>query len=305
MKPLEIYVDEGNGKRIDVYLASKIRNESRSYIQDLIKNGYIKVNGKNIKPKYSVKLKDLITISFPKPKIVQIKPEDIPLDIIYQDDNIAVINKPQGLIVHPSDKCYSNTLVNGLLYHFNHLSDYSGLMRPGIVHRLDKDTSGLLIIAKDNYSHERISKELKYRNVKRIYYALVYGRVKQKKSTIKEPIGRKSADRRKMAVVRKGGKLAITHYEVLERYNDYTLVKIELETGRTHQIRVHMDYIGHPIVGDVTYSNVKNPFKLKGQLLHAKELGFIHPLKKCYLKFTSDLPTYFQEVLKLLRENGR
>ncbi|HLR33863.1 MAG TPA: RluA family pseudouridine synthase [Tissierellales bacterium] len=305
MKSIEIYVSEDSGKRIDVYLAKIMEDESRTYIKGLINNGYIKVNGKIVKPKYLVKLKDFITVNFPEPEIIQIKPEDISLDIVYEDDNIAIINKPQGLLVHPANGNYSETLVNGLFYYFNHLSNYGGIMRPGIVHRLDKDTSGLLIIAKDNYCHERLSKELKYRNVKRIYWALVYGNIEQDKSTIKNYLGRDSSDRRKMTVVEKGGKLAITHYEVLERYKDYTLLEIELETGRTHQIRVHMASIGHPIVGDMTYSNRENPFRLKGQLLHAKEIGFIHPIKNCYLEFTSDLPYYFQKVLKSIRGKGR
>ncbi len=305
MKPIEIHVDENNGKRIDAYLAKIMKDESRTYIKDLINNGYIKVNGKTVKPKYLVKLKDFITVNFPEPEIIQIKPEDISLDIVYEDDNIAVINKPQGLLVHPANGNYSETLVNGLLYYFNHLSNYGGVMRPGIVHRLDKDTSGLLIIAKDNYCHERLSKKLKYRDIKRIYWALVYGDIEQDKSTIKNYLGRDSLDRRKMTVVEKGGKSAITHYKVLERYKDYTLVEIELETGRTHQIRVHMASIGHPVVGDMAYSNRENPFRLKGQLLHAKEISFIHPIKNCYLEFTSDLPYYFQKVLKSIREKGR
>src|SRR5699024_7826495 len=305
MKSIEIYVSEDSGKRIDVYLAKIMEDESRTYIKGLINNGYIKVNGKIVKPKYLVKLKNFITVNFPEPEIIQIKPEDISLDIVYEDDNIAIINKPQGLLVHPANGNYSETLVNGLFYYFNHLSNYGGIMRPGIVHRLDKDTSGLLIIAKDNYCHERLSKELKYRNVKRIYWALVYGNIEQDKSTIKNYLGRDSSDRRKMTVVEKGGKFAITHYEVLERYKDYTLLEIELETGRTHQIRVHMASIGHPIVGDMTYSNRENPFRLKGQLLHAKEIGFIHPIKNCYLEFTSDLPYYFQKVLKSIRGKGR
>ncbi len=304
MKLLEIYVNEFKGERIDIYMSNKIKNESRTYIQNLIKNGYIRVNGNIVKPNYLVRLGDSITVSFPKPKIIQIKPEDISLNIVYEDENIAIVNKPQGMVVHPADGNYSGTLVNGLIYYFNNLSNYGGLMRPGIVHRLDKDTSGLLIIAKDNYSHERLTKELRVRNVKRKYYALVYGNIKLNKQTIKEPIGRDSTDRRRMTVVERNGKLAITHYRVLKRYDGYTLLEIELETGRTHQIRVHMGYIGHPVVGDMTYSKGENPFNLEGQLLHAREIGFIHPLKNYYMEFTSKVPDYFQRTLDSLKEIG-
>lgn len=304
MKPFKIYVKDNNSERLDSYVTNIMDNKSRTYIKELIKEGYIKVNGKIVKPKYSVKPKDCITISFPKPKIIEIKPEDIKLDIIYEDENIAIINKPQNMVVHPAKDNYSGTLVNGLLYHIHPLSNYAGLMRPGIVHRLDKDTSGLLIIAKDNFSHERLTKDFKARKIKRKYYALVHGRVKIDENTIKKPIRRNEIDRRKMEVVEGNGKMAITHYRILKRYEDYTLLEIELETGRTHQIRVHMAYIGHPVVGDKTYSNRKNPFKLKGQLLHAKKIGFIHPLKNYFMEFTSNLPDYFQEILNFLNKTG-
>lgn len=303
MKPLKIYVKEDSGVRLDIYVTNIISNESRTYIKELIKNGYIKVNGNTVKPKYQVKPKDHIIINFPKPEIIEIKPENMKLDIIYEDENLAIINKPQGMVVHPAKDNNSGTLVNGLLYHFEHLSNYAGLMRPGIVHRLDKDTSGLLVVAKDNFSHERLSKALKERNINRKYYALVHGDVEVDKETIIKPIGRNPNDRRKMEVVRKYGKLAITHYKVLKRYKNYTLIEIELETGRTHQIRVHMAYIGNPVVGDRTYSNIRDKFGLKGQLLHSREIGFVHPLNNCFMKFTSNLPDYFQEIINLL--NGR
>lgn len=302
MQPLKIHVKEDSGERLDIYVTNIISNESRTYIKELIKNGYIKVNGNIVKPKYKVKYKDHIIINFPKPEIIKIKPENMKLDIIYEDENLAIINKPQGMVVHPAKDNYSGTLVNGLLYHFEHLSNYAGLMRPGIVHRLDKDTSGLLIVAKDNFSHERLSKALKARKINRKYYALVHGDVKEDKKTIIKPIGRNPNDRRKMEVVREHGKIAITHYKVLRRYKNYTLLEIELETGRTHQIRVHMAYIGHPVVGDRSYSDIGDKFGLKGQLLHAREISFVHPLNNCLMKFTSNLPDYFQEIVNLLNE---
>ncbi len=306
MESLKIQVEENESNiRLDVYVANRVKRESRTYIQKLIKNGYIKVNGKKVKSKYLVKTGDRIIINFPGPKVIEIKPEDIPLDIIYEDRNIAIVNKPQGMVVHPANGNFSGTLVNGLLYYFEHLSDCNGLMRPGIVHRLDKDTSGLLIIAKDNYSHEILAKEFKARNIKRKYYVLVHGNVKVDRDTINTLIGRHPVDRKRMSVVKKNGKEAITHFKVLERYDDYTLLEVELETGRTHQIRVHMAYINHPVVGDMTYSNRKNKFKIKGQLLHARELGFIHPVKNVYMEFVSDVPDYFENILIALRKNRR
>lgn len=305
MQIIEIYVEEDDGERLDIYLTEKIRKKSRTFIQDLVKKGLVKVNNEVKKPKYLVQNGDHITVKIPESKKTEIKPEKISLDIIYEDENIAIVNKPQGMVVHPSKDNYSNTLVNSLLYYFKNLSDIAGSVRPGIVHRLDKDTSGLLIIAKDNYSHEKLSYQFKKRTVKRVYYALVHGNIDLDNQTIKTPFGRNSMDRTKMAVKQESNREAITYLKTLERYEDYTLVEVELETGRMHQIRVHMSYINHPVVGDVKYNNRKNEFGIKGQLLHAKKIGFVHPTKDIYMEFDSNLPEQFEKVLNILRNRDR
>ncbi len=303
MDIVEIYVSEEDNERIDAYLAKELNEISRSYIQKLIEKNLIKVNGKCVKSKYLVKEGDYILVELPEPKRLEIVPENIPLDIVYEDEDIAVINKPQGMVVHPAPGNYSGTLVNALLYHFDNLSTINGIIRPGIVHRIDKDTSGLLVIAKNDFTHRILSEELKKHNIVRIYIALVHGNIKEDKGTINEPIGRHPIDRKKMAVTAKNSKEAITHFEVLERFGDYTLVKAQLETGRTHQIRVHMAYINHPVVGDFVYSKYKNKFDLQGQLLHAKKLELIHPRTQEYMRFESNLPDYFVKVLDILKNN--
>lgn len=301
MDIIEIHVDEEKNQRIDSYLAEKYTQISRTNIQKMIKNNLITVNGKRVKPRYLINEGDYIEIKVLEPKEIKISPENIPLNILYEDDDIAIVDKPQGMIVHPAVGNYTGTLVNALMYNMNCLSTIGGKERPGIVHRLDKDTSGLLMIAKNNFSHEVLVNEIKSRKVKRIYHCLVHGNIKVDKGVINAPIGRNPIDRKKMTVIDKNSKEAITYFEVLERFKEFTLLEAELETGRTHQIRVHMDYIGSPLVGDKIYSNKRDGFKLKGQLLHAKKLGFYHPREKEYIEFESLLPSYFIKTLEKLR----
>jgi 23S rRNA pseudouridine1911/1915/1917 synthase len=300
-KDIEIIVDEDDNERLDVYIAQELDEVSRSYIQKLIKDGLVKVNGEVVKPKYSVSQGDLINIRLPKPKRLEVNPENIPIEIVYEDSDIAVVNKPQGMVVHPAPGNFSGTLVNALLYHLDCLSSINGIIRPGIVHRIDKDTSGLLMIAKNDMAHIKLSEQLKEHSITRVYYTLVLGNIKEDKGTINAPIGRHPVDRKRMAVTEKNSKDAITHYEVLERFINYTLLKVRLETGRTHQIRVHMSYINHPVIGDPIYGSKKQEFNLKGQLLHAKTIGFIHPRTEEYMEFDSELPEHFTRVLDILR----
>ncbi|HEY8361953.1 MAG TPA: RluA family pseudouridine synthase [Tissierellaceae bacterium] len=300
MNIIEIYVDEDDGERLDSFLAKELNEVSRTYVQKLIKEGLVKVNNKNIKPSYIVEEGDHIIVDFPEPKKLEILPEDIPLDIVYQDSDIVVINKPQDLVVHPAPGNYSGTLVNGLLFHIDSLSSINGIIRPGIVHRLDKDTSGLMVVAKNDSAHRFLSEELKGKKVKRNYIALVHGILKDDEGTINAPIGRHPKDRKKMAVTEKNSKNAVTHYKVLDRFDNYTLVELSLETGRTHQIRVHMAYINHPVVGDPVYSQRKNEFGLEKQMLHAYKLAFTHPSTGEYMEFKTDLPPYFTRILNIL-----
>ncbi|NLV89057.1 MAG: RluA family pseudouridine synthase [Tissierellia bacterium] len=304
MNIIEIYVDEDDGERLDSYIAREIDEVSRSFVQKLIKEGLVLVNEKHVKASYTVNEGDYIKIEFPKPKRLEIIPEDIPLDIVFQDQDLVIINKPQDMVVHPAPGNYSGTLVNGLLFHIDTLSSINGIIRPGIVHRLDKDTSGLLVVAKNDSAHRFLSEELKNRRIKRNYICLVHGILKNDEGTIDAPIGRHPKDRKKMAVVNKNSKEAITHYKVLDRYDNYTLLEVSLETGRTHQIRVHMAYINYPIVGDPIYSKGKNEFGLDKQMLHAYKLGFIHPSTKEYMEFKTDLPLYFKNIIGIL-ENKR
>lgn len=300
MKKIEINIEEEVLQRLDYYLSNILNYISRTEIQRLIKEGNVLVNGNVKKPKYLLKVGDNILINIPVPEKCEVLPQNIQLNIIYQDEDIAIIDKPQGMIVHPATGNYSDTLVNALLYNFKQLSDIGGEIRPGIVHRLDKDTSGLLIIAKNNFSHAILSQSLKKRDMKREYIALVKGVIKENTGIIDKSIGRNPNDRKKMAVVHENGKLAITRYEVLERFEKYSLVKAKLETGRTHQIRVHFSYIKHPIVGDPIYSN-KNEFNLKGQLLHSICVGFIHPRNGEYIEFNTEIPKRFEDVMKKLK----
>lgn len=296
-----IIVSDKENERIDVYISGLIEDMSRSSIQKLISEGNVTVNSKQIKSNYKVKLNDVINVIIPEPEVLDIAAEDIPLEIVYEDDDLAVINKAQGMVVHPAPGHYSGTLVNGLMYHLKNLSSINGVLRPGIVHRLDMNTSGLMLVAKNDKSHNFIAKCLKEHSINRIYYALVEGNVKEDSGTIDAPLGRSEKDRKKYTVTYKNSKNAVTNFWVVERYGIYTLVKCKLETGRTHQIRVHMKHIGHPVVGDDVYGSKKDKFGLTGQLLHSKSVGFIHPTTGEYMEFDSNLPDYFVKVLNKVK----
>lgn len=302
MELIEIYVDEEDNERIDLYLSHEIKDISRSYIQKLIKEGLVKVNNKTVKSKYNVSEGDYIQVYLPEPKKLEIEPENLPIDIIFEDEDLAIVNKPQGMVVHPAPGNYNGTLVNALLYHLGSLSNINGIIRPGIVHRIDKDTSGLLMVAKNNLAHEELSKQLKAHTINRIYNALVDGNIKEEKGTINASIGRHPVDRKKMTVTDINSREAVTHFKVLERFMKYTLIEAKLETGRTHQIRVHMSFINHPVTGDPVYGGKNQRFKTKGQLLHAKTIGFIHPRTRKYMEFDSVLPDHFMRVINMLRE---
>lgn len=289
------------GKRIDLYLSEKIEDMSRSQVQKLIGDGNIKVNQKDIKSNYKVRKNDSIDVIIPEPVMLEITPEDIDIEIMYEDDDIAVVNKPQGMVVHPAAGNFTGTLVNALLAKCSNLSGINGVIRPGIVHRIDKDTSGVLVVAKNDNAHKALAEQIKEHSMKRVYMALVEGVIKNDEGTIDLPIGRHPIERKRMAVVQKNGRNAVTHYKVLERFKANTLVEARLETGRTHQIRVHMSYIGHPLVGDPVYGFKKQHFKLKGQALHAMTLGFIHPTTKEYMEFNAPLPEYYEQLLYKLR----
>ena len=294
-------VDEkSEGTRIDKYLSDMLEEKSRSFIQELIKKEKVVVNNKIPKSNYKVKAFDNIELEVPEPEILKVDAEDIPLNILYEDNDVIVVNKEQGMVVHPAPGNYNGTLVNALLFHCKDLSGINGIIRPGIVHRIDKDTSGILVVAKNDEAHNKLSEQLKNHSMKREYYALIEGRLKNDSGTINKPIGRNKKDRLKMGIV-EDGKLAVTHYEVLERYNGYTLIKCILETGRTHQIRVHMASIGFPLVGDPLYGFKRQKFKLDGQMLHAKTLGFIRPETSEYMEFNSELPKYFINIIDKLR----
>lgn len=299
-KTVFIVKDKDQGTRIDKYLSDVIEGKSRSFIQGLIEKDSIKVNGKIPKSNYKLKALDEIEVILPEPEVLNVEAENIPIDIIYEDEDVVVVNKAQGMVVHPAPGNYNGTLVNALLYHCKNLSSINGVIRPGIVHRIDKDTSGVLVVAKNDESHTFLSEQLKDHSMKREYYALIEGRLKNDSGTIDKPLGRSKKDRLKIGIV-EGGKRAVTHYEVIERYNGYTLIKCVLETGRTHQIRVHMASIGFPLVGDPLYGFKRQKFKVEGQVLHAKTLGFIHPRTKKYMEFTTDLPEYFTNILNKLR----
>lgn len=294
---------ENEGERIDKYLTDEIDSLSRSYIQKLIDDKMLTVNDVNVKSNYKVKADDDISFSIPETITPDIKPENIPIDIIYEDDDVTIVNKPQGMVVHPANGHFEGTLVNALMFHLNgRLSGINGVYRPGIVHRIDKDTSGLLIICKNDNSHLKISEQLKDHSCMRVYHAIVHGNIDKDEFTIDAPIGRSPKDRKKMAVV-SGGRRAVTHVRVLERFKGYTYIECSLETGRTHQIRVHLANINHPVAGDKVYSTVKEPFKTEGQTLHAKTIGFVSPTTGEKLFFESPLPEYFEKILKYLRSN--
>lgn len=292
---------EDNGVRIDKYLSDHMEEMSRSYLQKLLKSEDVIVNEKVVKANYKVGSGDVISVSVPEPEEVNIQPEDIPLDILYEDEDLIVVNKPKGMVVHPSAGHYSQTLVNALMYHCrDELSGINGVMRPGIVHRIDMNTTGSLLVCKNDFTHNHIAEQLKEHSIKRKYRAIVHGVLKEDDGVIDAPIGRHPTDRKKMAVNYKNGKAALTHYHVCQRFSNFTYIECQLETGRTHQIRVHMKSIGHPILGDDVYGPAKSPFRLDGQTLHAMVLGFIHPRKNSYMEFSAPLPEYFINLLKKL-----
>lgn len=288
--------------RIDKILAEKIPDASRSQLQSWIKNGNVLVNGDPVKSNYKVQEGDTIAVSEPEPEVLDVEPEPIPLDVVYEDSDLLVVNKPSGMVVHPSKGHLNGTLVNALLYHVQNLSDGSQYIRPGIVHRIDKDTSGLLVIAKNNLSHQRLAEQLEQHSMEREYTALVHGVVAHEEGTIDAPLARNPNDRMKRTV-REGGRSAVTHFKRVEELADHTLVSLQLETGRTHQIRVHMKYIGHPIVGDPMYGP-KNEIDKRGQFLHAGVLGFVHPTTGERMRFEVPLPDFFQAKVTELRQGN-
>ena len=294
---------EFEGERLDKYISMLFAEQSRSFFQKLIKDGHVSVNNKLEKANYRLKLEDFVQIEIPDAVEAQIQPENIPLDILYEDEDLLVVNKPKGMVVHPSAGHYTGTLVNAVMYHCkNSLSGINGEIRPGIVHRIDMDTTGSLIVCKNDESHINIAEQIKVHSVNRIYEGIVIGNLNDDEGTIEGPIGRHPIDRKKMCINEKNGKPAITHYKVLERFGNYTYVQFKLETGRTHQIRVHMASIGHPLLGDQLYSSGKSPYKnLQGQTLHAKTIGFIHPRTNEYVEFSASLPDYFEKLLFLLK----
>lgn len=296
-----LITEELEEERIDKCISMLIDSLSRSYIQKLIKEGQVFVNDKTVKGSYRVKTDDEVSFRLPPSEEPNIVPEDIPLDILYEDNDVVIVNKPKGMVVHPAAGHYSGTMVNALMFHCGHeLSGINGVMRPGIVHRIDKDTTGSVIVCKNDTAHNSIALQLKDHSITRRYHAICHGVLKEDEGTINKPIGRHPSDRKKMAVNEKNGKHAVTHYKVLQRFSDYTYIECRLETGRTHQIRVHMASIGHPLLGDEVYSNRKTPFHLEGQTLHAKLIGFVHPTKGEYIEVDSVLPAYFQHLLEIL-----
>ena len=304
MNSFEIIVEESDiNKRIDVFLAKNLESFSRSYIQDLIKKGKAAIGGKSIKANYRLRNGDNVVLNIPKPEPLEILPENIPLDILYEDNDVILVNKPKGMVVHPAAGHYSGTLVNALLYHCkDNLSGINGVLRPGIVHRIDMDTTGVIIACKNDNAHQNIAKQLAEHSITRRYVAIVNGNLKEDEGVVDAPIARAKNDRKKMAVD-KDGKTAVTHYKVLERLKNYTYIECVLETGRTHQIRVHMSYINHPLLGDEIYSGKKESMKLQGQCLHAMVLGFIHPTTNEYMEFKAPIPEYFNEILKKFKKN--
>ena len=301
MKEVSFTVIEDDAKmRLDKYITMYAEEVSRSRIQSLIEEGMVMVNGAIGKANYKVKVNDEIVLQMEDDKELDVEAEDIPLDIRYEDEDVIVINKPKGMAVHPANGNQHGTLVNALLYHVKDLSGINGVLRPGIVHRIDKDTTGLLIVAKNDMAHASLSKQLQTKSVNRLYYALVHGVIPHDFGTIDAPIGRDIKDRQKMTVTSTNSKDARTHFKVMERFQDYTLVECRLETGRTHQIRVHMQYIGYPVVGDEKYS-FRKTMKTNGQLLHAHQLTFLHPRTNEQITVEAPLPEQFQEILEELR----
>ena len=297
------FISESDNLRIDKYLADNEPSLTRTAAAKLTEQGRVLVNGKPVGKNYKLKIGDSVILEIPDPVPYEAVPENIPLDIVYEDDDLLVVNKPKGMVVHPAAGNYNGTLVNALLYHCgSSLSGINGVMRPGIVHRIDKDTSGLLIVAKNDFAHFSLAEQIKEHSFTREYEAVVYGNLKTDEGTVNAPIGRSQYDRKKMCVTEKNSKNAVTHYQVISRYKGYTHIKCILETGRTHQIRVHMAYIGHPVSGDLVYGVKNEKVDFTGQCLHARKIGFIHPRTKKYLEFTSELPDYFKNYIKKLEK---
>ena len=303
MKQSYLVPEEFQGERIDKYLSEACCGLTRSYLQKLLKSQLVEVDGKAVKNSYRVSAGETVELEVPEAVEPEIEAEPIPLDILYEDKDIILINKPKGMVVHPADGHYSQTLVNGLMYHCRgELSGINGVMRPGIVHRIDMDTTGVLIVCKNDFAHNSIAEQLKVHSITRKYYAIVHGVIGEDEGTVDAPIGRHPVDRKKMSINYKNGKHAVTHYRVLERFKQFTYVECQLETGRTHQIRVHMASLNHPLLGDSVYGPSKCPFKLQGQTLHAGVLGIIHPRTGEYMEFSAPLPEYFENLLEKLRK---
>lgn len=302
-KIIENFLGE-NSVRADVFVA-EIADITRSRAAKLITEGCVTVGGKTAQKNAKLKYGDSVCVLIPDPTEYDVLPQDLQLDIVYEDDDLLVVNKPKGMVVHPAAGNFENTLVNGLMFHCkNSLSGINGVMRPGIVHRIDKNTSGLLIVAKNDNAHIHLAQQIKEHSFTREYEAIVYGNFKDDKGTVNAPIGRHPTKRKQMAVTNTASRNAVTHYEVLERFGEFTHLKLQLETGRTHQIRVHMAYIGHPVAGDDVYGPKKVITELSGQCLHAKKIGFIHPETNRYVEFDSELPEYFNKYLRKLNKNG-
>ncbi|MBS6733951.1 MAG: RluA family pseudouridine synthase [Clostridiales bacterium] len=305
MKQINFEVlSEDADSRIDRYLAQQMPDQSRSFLQKLIREEQITVNGRPVKANYRLQPEDQVLVIVPDPQLPDILPENIPLDILYEDSDVLVINKPKGMVVHPAAGHYTNTVVNAVMYHCQgNLSGINGVMRPGIVHRIDRDTTGAIVICKNDQAHQSLAQQLKEHSITRSYRAIVWNNLKEDEGTVDRPIGRHPVDRKKMAVNEKNGKTAVTHYRVLERFGRFTYIECRLETGRTHQIRVHMASIGHPLLGDEVYGpSGKQPFRLQGQCLHAMTLGFLHPSTGEYVEFEAPLPEYFTQLLKNFRK---
>lgn len=305
MKQINFEVlSEDADSRIDRYLAQQMPDQSRSFLQKLIREEQITVNGRPVKANYRLQPEDQVLVIVPDPQLPDILPENIPLDILYEDSDVLVINKPKGMVVHPAAGHYTNTVVNAVMYHCQgNLSGINGVMRPGIVHRIDRDTTGAIVICKNDQAHQSLAQQLKEHSITRSYRAIVWNNLKEDEGTVDRPIGRHPVDRKKMAVNEKNGKTAVTHYRVLERFGRFTYIECHLETGRTHQIRVHMASIGHPLLGDEVYGpSGKQPFRLQGQCLHAMTLGFLHPSTGEYVEFEAPLPEYFTQLLKNFRK---
>ena len=305
MKQHYMVSEEQEDLRIDRYLSEACEELSRSYVQKLLKNQDVLVNGGPVKASYKVAAGDQIEVDVPEAVEPEIAAEEMNLDILYEDQDVILVNKPKGMVVHPAAGHYTGTLVNGLMAHCrDELSGINGVMRPGIVHRIDMNTTGVLVVCKNDFAHNSLAEQLKVHSITRVYYAIVFGNLREDEGTVHAPIGRHPTDRKKMSIHSKQGRDAITHYRVLERFGAYTFIECRLETGRTHQIRVHMASIGHPLLGDEVYGPARQPFSLEGQTLHAGVLGFIHPRTGEYVEFSAPLPAYFEELLEKLRKKA-